>query len=79
VRLHPDSPKLRQNRLPHHLFEEGAGDDATGVAFMIEATATLNRLMRDDLAWIFPRHLAVDAELICAQSPCIRIPSVILS
>jgi hypothetical protein len=30
-----------------HLFEEGAGDNATGVASIIEATATLNRLIKE--------------------------------
>jgi hypothetical protein len=30
-----------------HLFEEGASDDATGVASIIEATATLNRLIKE--------------------------------
>ncbi len=30
-----------------HLFEEGAGDNATGVASIIEATATINRLIKE--------------------------------
>ena len=30
-----------------HLFEEGAGDNSTGVASIIEATATLNRLIKE--------------------------------
>ena len=30
-----------------HLFEEGAGDNSTGVASIIEATATINRLIKE--------------------------------
>lgn len=30
-----------------HLFEEGAGDNATGVASIIEATSTLNQLIKE--------------------------------
>ena len=30
-----------------HLFEEGAGDNSTGVASILEATATLNRLIKE--------------------------------
>ncbi|MES2223052.1 MAG: M28 family peptidase, partial [Acidobacteriota bacterium] len=44
--LGTDGPGAEEVFSLGHLFEEGAGDNATGVASIIEATATLNRLIK---------------------------------
>lgn len=45
--LGTDGPDAQEVFSLGHLFEEGAGDNATGVASIIEATATLNRLIKE--------------------------------
>ena len=45
--LGTDGPGAEEVFSLGHLFEEGAGDNATGVASIIEATATLNRLIKE--------------------------------
>lgn len=45
--LGTDGPGAEEVFSLGHLFEEGASDNATGVASIIEATATLNRLIKE--------------------------------
>ena len=45
--LGTDGPGAEEVFSLGHLFEVGAGDNATGVASIIEATATLNRLIKE--------------------------------
>jgi len=45
--LGTDGPGAEEVFSLGHLFEEGAGDNAAGVASIIEATATLNRLIKE--------------------------------
>jgi hypothetical protein len=45
--LGTDGPDAEEVFSLGHLFEEGAGDNSTGVASIIEATATLNRLIKE--------------------------------
>ncbi len=45
--LGTDGPDAQEVFSLGHLFEEGAGDNATGVASILEATATLNRLIKE--------------------------------
>jgi hypothetical protein len=45
--LGTDGPGAEEVFSLGHIFETGAGDNATGVASIIEATATLNRLIKE--------------------------------